>query len=128
MLRLRRKHTMKAADAYVIGLEIDLELVHSFQVECDRSLAAVDFEAVPVFAPRRHARRFDGADGAVLETGKRDGRIIDGHATPLPGVGGEWPLLDECLEVARNLGNLANEEPGEVDHVRDEVAQRAGPS
>ena len=39
----------------------ELDLVHVFQVEINRTLLAVHFEAVLVLAPARVARGFEGA-------------------------------------------------------------------
>ena len=88
--------------------------------------AAVDLEAVVVLPAERHARRLDRADRAVLEPHQRRRRIVHGDAARLLRVVEQRPGLDERLQVAGHLADLADEEAREVDGVRGDVAEGAG--
>src|SRR5918995_3143924 len=59
-------------------LKIDLQLVHTLEVERDRPLRSVDLEAVVVAPPRRQPRRLERATGPALEAGQEGRRIVDG--------------------------------------------------
>ena len=93
---------------------MDLELVEALEIEAERALGAVDLPGEGVLAPGREPRRLDRADRAALEGHHRLDRVVD-LATGL-----------ERLRTRRDRGDLANEVPGEVDHVGAEVAERAG--
>src|SRR5215210_9291596 len=66
-----------------IVLEVDLQLVHAFEIEGDRPLRAIDFETVEVTTPRRQPRRLKCAAGPALEARQECGRIVDGDLAHL---------------------------------------------
>jgi hypothetical protein len=105
-------------------LLVELELVHPLEVEGQRALAAVDLEAVVVLAPRGEPGPLDGAQGAAGEAHQGDGGVIHGDAAGARRIVRQRPLLDEGLEIARDLDDLAHQEAGQVQGVGGDVAQR----
>ena len=113
MVALADEHGLEAARAIAVGAE-HLQLVQTLHVERERALRPVDLPLQGVAAAEREPRRLDGADGAVLELDGRLDRIVD------------LASGQERLHEAGDRRDLAVQEPREVDHVRAEVAERAG--
>ena len=99
--------------AVAVGAE-HLQLVQALHVEGERSLRPVDLPLEGVAAAEREPRRLDRADGAVLELDRGLDRVVD------------LPPGQERLHEPGDGRDLAVQEPREVDHVRAEVAERAG--
>ena len=112
MVGLGDEDGLRAAGAVAVGAE-DLQLVHALHVEPERALRAVDLPLERVAAAEREPRRLDRADRAAIELDDRLDRVVD------PAAG------DERLDQTGKGCDLADEEPGEVDDVRRQVADRA---
>jgi hypothetical protein len=97
---------------------VDAQLVEPLDVEGDGALRAVDLEREPVAPPVAEARRRDRPGGAALEVDQRLERVVDGHRAARA-------LRDDGAHPSGNLGDLADQEPGEIDGVRAEVPERA---
>src|SRR6185295_1256334 len=104
----------------------DIELVQVLEVELDRALLAADLEAAVVLPARGEARRLEGADRAALELDERDDVVVDVDLAHLLRVVRHRTLGRERPGEARDGLDLADEEPGEVDQVGRQVAERAG--
>src|SRR5215203_4898268 len=126
MLRLRRQHPVEAAHRRIVSFEVDLELVHALEIECDRPSGAVDLEPVPVLPARRHSRRLHAADRSALEPHQRHRRIVHRYGAALFGMAGERTFLHKCFEMTADLDYLSNEVAGEIYDVRYQVAERTG--
>src|SRR5688500_5604494 len=79
-----------------------LQLVQALEVEDYRAAAAVDLEAIAVFAARGEACRLEAADGAIGKACDEDRSVINGNLPALRAGAGretgggrrEGPLLD----------------------------------
>lgn len=109
-----------------VALGVKLEPVHVLHVPGDGTLAAVDLEGVAVATPRRVARRLDRGEGAVREFAGHERGAFDLDLAGLGRILGEGTLFRELFPPAVDLGEIADEEMGEVDRVGTEVPERTG--
>src|SRR6059058_5881688 len=113
MVRLRHEHRPEAARA-VVAFEKDLQLVHALHVEAERAAGAVDLPLERVAPSERETRRLDRPDRAALELDGGLDRVVD------------LTTAHERLHETGNGTELADEVARQVDHVRAEIAERAG--
>ncbi len=113
MVRLRHEHRPETASA-VLAVEKDLQLVHALHVEVERAAGTVDLPLKRVAPSEREARRLDRPDHTALELDSRLDRVVN------PAI------AHECLHDPGDRTDLADEVAREVDHVRTEIAERAG--
>src|SRR5205823_7011976 len=111
MVRLADEHGLEPACAVAVGAE-HLELVQALHVEDERALRPIDLPLERVATTEREPRRLDRADGSVYELDRGLERVVD------------LPSRHERLHEPGDRGDLAVQEPREIDHVRAEIAER----
>ena len=92
-----------------------LQLVQPLELERQRALRAADLPAERVLPPGREARCSDRADGSVREVRHGVERVVD------------LAPAHERARRGRDGDDLAHQVAREIDHVRAEVTERAGP-
>ena len=92
-----------------------VELVQPLDVERGRALGPVDLERVRVDAAAGEARGFERPGDAVLELDRGDEVVV------------HFPPGHDCANRGRDRRDLADEVPREVDDVRAEITEGAGP-
>jgi hypothetical protein len=103
------------------------QFVQSLEREAKAALGAVDGDGVVVLVAWRDPGRLERAHRAALELDLRRVGVV-GCDRPRPVAVLDGPLVDEGPQLAANTPNLPDtvpeEEPGQVDGVGAEVAQR----
>src|SRR5205085_8017079 len=102
-VRLRGVRRKDRAEAAVRAFfDVQLKLVQAFEVEDQRTKAAIDLEAQIILAARRKARRFNRADSTRGKAHEVERGIVYIDRRTL-GRAGKWPLGYEGLEQARGF-------------------------
>ena len=116
------------------------QLVHPLEAKAESAFAAVDFKTIVVFVARRQPRGFQSAVRARRdafagrEFRQKSRGIVHGDFLHVFAFGGCRPaglftaraFLDESFLHPDHFGNVANEITRNVNHVRVQVAERAG--
>ena len=74
-----------ALNVFRRGGVVVVQFVHAFEVETNRALVAVDFDAVVIFITRRQARGFEGCQCAGFHLCQEQNDIVDGTWAGLAG-------------------------------------------
>src|SRR5581483_3774565 len=94
--------------------------IHLFEIENERTVAAIDFQSERILSSGRKTRRFQTRQRAVSKSADHRHRIIDIDAATTA-------LLHKCFAHCANIFEFAHQIPRKIDNVRADVAERARP-
>src|SRR4051794_13304922 len=119
------------AGVLVLSGDVDAKLVHLLEVPGDRTLGAVDLEAVLALRPDHRTTGLERAACAAVEDTEHSDVVLVGDlalrvtrvATVVMSAATrrQRPLLDERLTGTAHLGDAADEIVSEVDRVAEDV-------
>jgi hypothetical protein len=114
-----------------LGTVVELQLVQPLQVERQAAAVPVQFDPQLVLAAGGESGRFERGQRARRQPGDEYRGVVYGHRSGPRGAAGrlrQGALTDEGGGGRGNAGDeLARQVLGQVDDVRSQVAQRAGP-
>jgi hypothetical protein len=116
-----------SARAVAVRRGEELKLVEPLEVEREAARGPVELKAQPVLAPGGAPGGLEGAERARGEPRGEDHRVVHGHRAGAGAVRVRPPGGERRAD-RRHPGDLvAGQVAGQVDDVRAEVAERAGP-
>lgn len=124
--RLGGQDIAKAPMAVRVLIVEVLQLVETFEVEEQASIAAIDLNLEEVLPAVRHASRFKTAERSIFKPGKKQRGVIHVHFGFRAGTVWQGTLLDEGFLDSGDFLDIAQEIMGQVNQVGVQVAMWTG--